>query len=156
MRTLRSIKLDFIKSVPAPSCDTRLIAVCDTRVIDTVNVEERVSASTGEKYTVIPNDISLFTQQQKLASFNPEIVKSIISEYSRSANPLTMQSEKLPDDKILDTIKSRYIQSTTDMANYQKYLQAAVRETLDDIEYERKQALESDSVSSSSSGSPSE
>lgn len=134
-----------------PEIDIRLVNVVETRAIDAIVPETFVSPATGEEFVVIPNDIGLFINQQKLVNFNPELVKQVISEYSRASNPLTVESEKMPDDSILDTVKSRYIQSSCDMSSYVRSLSRATRDVIDDYNRERAQYIESlNSVTTSS------
>lgn len=130
---MRKLKNPVQETRHAEILDVRLVIPVQARVIDVVNVEHFVSPLDGSELMSIPNDISLAVSQQKLASFNPEIVKSIISEYSRSSSTLSQALKNIPDDTIMSSIKSRYIQSPADMSMYLRCLQNAVRDELDSI-----------------------
>lgn len=120
--------------------DPRLFVPVQTRVIDTVCVETFKSPLDGAEIVYTPNDISLLVNQSKFASFNPEIVKSIVSEYSRSSQPLSQLMSGRSDEDIISSVKSRYIQSHCDMADYVHQVHAAISSEVDSINQQRHAA----------------
>lgn len=127
---------------PTPVKSELAIFVQD-RVINQLNVETK-KTPLGHECVVVPNDISLLIDQQKLMSFNPSAVQAVIGEFRNSSSPLSDALKDIPDEDILSTVKSRYIQSVGDMSNWSRSLQRSIDDTLKDIKerYEAAKAAQ--------------
>lgn len=113
--------------------DPKIAIVYQSRVIDTLLVDERETEK-HEKYTVVSSDISFLINQQKLMRFRPEDVRAIVDNYARNSTPLSDALKGMSDDKIIETVKSRYIQSPADMRSYAEHLSRNVREFIEDLQ----------------------
>lgn len=113
--------------------DPKIAIVYQSRVIDTLLVDERETEK-HEKYTVVSSDISFLINQQKLMRFRPEDVRAIVDNYTHSSTPLSDALKGMSDEKIVETVKSRYIQSPADMRSYAENLSRSVREFMEDLQ----------------------
>lgn len=113
--------------------DPKIAIVYQSRVIDTLLVDERETEK-HEKYTVVSSDISFLINQQKLMRFRPEDVRAIVDNYAHSSTPLSDALKGMSDEKIIETVKSRYIQSPADMRSYAENLSRNVREFMEDLQ----------------------
>lgn len=123
-----------------------LLVLCQLRSIDAVNVRKKVTPL-GETITIVPNDINLYIEQQKLVSQNPSLASTIISEFVSSSSRLSDAFKGMSDDDMIETVKSRYIQSVTDMHSYADGLQKTILSMADDIGKERARRAEAASAS---------
>lgn len=126
-----------------PSVQTELVILAESRTIDMVNLTERVSPL-GQTYSPLPNDVGLFIKQQKILKYNPTVVQEILQEFRASSSPLSDALKGVSDADIMDSVKSRYIQSTGDLHRYAESMQDAFFAGIEDIRSSRAAAAASE------------
>lgn len=117
--------------------------VIEPRVIDVLTSEE-IKHPDGSIATHSSNDVTYVVDQNRLLKFNPETVKSILSDFSSRSlgvpDPAEYETSlSLEDEELMyDSIKSRYIQSHCDLKEYTAYLKHNYDEECDNLrrEYE--------------------
>lgn len=109
---------------------------------------------------VISNDISLIFNQQRLEN---KLTASELREYIQRYTPnRSVYTAQLDDDTLLNTLKSRHIQSLSEMRSWAEYCMENYDSLIKDAEEkarvaaEEKSAAEAAAASSSSSSSTSE
>lgn len=105
----------------------------------------------------VSNDISVLFNLQRLENkITPEQLREYINKYTPNSSPYV--NEKLSDDMLLDSVKSRHIQSLSELRSWAQYVSEQLNDFIDDnVEKESTNETDSkgeeDSSSSSSSGS---
>lgn len=112
--------------------DSRSAIFVQERVIDKIITEEREDGH-GNKFTVCPNDIALFIEQSKLLKFDRSVQQGVLQDFARMAAPLSESLRGQSDTDIIQSVKSRYIQSTTDVHNYSRALSDAIRSEFESV-----------------------
>lgn len=99
----------------------------------------------------VSNDISILFNLQRLENkITPEQLREYINKYTPNNSPYV--NEKLSDDMLMDSVKSRHIQSLSELRSWAQY----VSEQLDDFindNVEKESTNETDNEENSSSGS---
>lgn len=104
--------------------------------VDSFVVEE-VELSKGKKRIHVVNDIGILFNQQRLMQLSPMMLDSWL-KMARQASP----DDGLTDEQILTCIKSRYIQSTTDVYNYTRWLQQNIDGIISDAKARAAQQVQ--------------
>lgn len=78
---------------------------------------ETVSVSDGQEVTFLTTDISLLFNQQRLMQASPLALDRLVNNL-KSARPDSLKG--LTDDQLASIVKSRYIQSASDMQDYMR------------------------------------
>ena len=100
-------------------------------------VIEEVELAKGVKRVHVVNDIGILFNQQRLMQLSPMMLDSWL-KMARQASP----DDGLSDEQILTCIKSRYIQSTTDVYNYTRWLQQNIDGIISDAKARAAQQVE--------------
>lgn len=110
----------------------------------------------GNEYTRIRSDVSMLLHAADMAKkYGPGFTQSMIDMRRPKSSSIQAQMDQMSDAQILDTIKSRHLQSPSELIAWSEYLVEQAR----DIEQEAERlALEKEAqdLSSSSEGSNSE
>lgn len=112
------------------------------RIVDRLAVQKRKTLD-GVEYTIVPNDISFLTQQNRLLSLPISEAEQILQSYKSVNTELADVFDKCSDEELMSTVKSRYIQSTTDLKNWTRSLSQTVKSALE-YHKERLKSLERD------------
>lgn len=106
----------------------------------------------------VSNDISILFNLQRLENkITPEQLREYFSKYTPNSSPYA--NENLSDDMLLDSVKSRHIQSLSELRSWAKYVSEELDEFISDNvkkdlsdETENKDSNSVDSSSGSSEG----
>lgn len=114
---------------------------------------ERVGVEENE-FIRIRSDVSMLLHAADMAKkYGSNFVQSMIDTRRPKSSPLQAQMDQLSDDQILDTIKSRHLQSPSELIAWSEYLISQAK----DIEQEAESlALEEAQELSSSTTPPAE
>lgn len=86
---------------------------------------EEIESVTGVACYRNTTDVSLLFNQQRLDRMSLENFSSYLDKISSSsASPLTSIRQKMSDSQLLQFVKSRYIQSKSELMAYTSYLMA--------------------------------
>lgn len=110
----------------------------------------------GDEYTRIRSDVSMLLHAADMAKkYGPNFVQSMIDMRRPKSSSIQSQMDQMSDAQILDTIKSRHLQSPSELIAWSEYLMEQAKE----IEQEAERAAleeEAQQVSSSVEESGSE
>lgn len=110
----------------------------------------------GNEYVRIRSDVSMLLHAADMAKkYGPGFVQSMIDMRRPRSSALQAQMDQMSDAQILDTVKSRHLQSPSELIAWSEYLMQQAKE----IEQEAERiALEKESqdLSSSAEGSGTE
>lgn len=102
---------------------------------------------------VISNDISLIFNQQRLEN---KLTATELREYIQYYTPnKSVYTAQLDDDTLLDTLKSRHIQSLSEMRSWAEYCMENFDSLIKDAEEKARVAAEENAAADSSSSSSS-
>lgn len=88
---------------------------------------EELEQPDGSKLYSYKSDVGLFLDQQRLSKMNPTVVQQLLGAVRPVVN------SGVSDDVLIDSIKSRYIQSNCDMYNYVQAVQHDLNNEVDSI-----------------------
>ena len=100
--------------VPLTACKTAIVRTPSP--VDAFTYEE-IKQANGKSRVHVVNDIGILFNQQRLMQLSPMMLDKWLG-MARHASP----DDGLSDEQILSVIKSRYIQSTTDIYNWTRAL----------------------------------
>lgn len=83
----------------------------------------------GDKVKHFGSDVGLLLIENKFKKLNTFTLDSLVANLKRDVSSLSNFS----DDSILKAVKSRYVQSCADMANYEKYLKNQIDTIIEDV-----------------------
>lgn len=102
---------------------------------------------------VISNDISLIFNQQRLEN---KLTASELREYIQRYTPnKSVYTAQLDDDTLLNTLKSRHIQSLSEMRSWAEYCMENYDSLIKDAEEKSRAAAEENAAAGASSSSSS-
>ena len=102
---------------------------------------------------VISNDISLIFNQQRLEN---KITATELREYIQRYTPnKSVYTAQLDDDTLLNTLKSRHIQSLSEMRSWAEYCMENCDSLIKDAEEKSRAAVEENAAAEDSSSSSS-
>lgn len=79
----------------------------------------------------VSNDISILFNLQRLENkITPEQLREYINKYTPNSSPYV--NEKLSDDMLLDSVKSRHIQSLSELRSWAQYVSDQLDDFVDD------------------------
>lgn len=79
----------------------------------------------------VSNDISVLFNLQRLENkITPEQLREYINKYTPNNSPYV--DEKLSDDMLLDTVKSRHIQSLSELRSWAQYVSEQLNDFIND------------------------
>lgn len=79
----------------------------------------------------VSNDISILFNLQRLENkITPEQLREYINKYTPNSSPYV--NEKLSDDMLLDSVKSRHIQSLSELRSWAQYVSEQLDDFIDD------------------------
>lgn len=79
----------------------------------------------------VSNDISILFNLQRLENkITPEQLREYINKYTPNNSPYV--NEKLSDDMLLDSVKSRHIQSLSELRSWAQYVSEQLDDFIDD------------------------
>ena len=109
--------------------------------------QEEIESVTGNSCYRNTTDVSLLFNQQRLDRMTLENFSNYLDKLAAApASPLTSIRQKMSDSQLLQFVKSRYIQSKSELMAYTSYLMAQSDEI--------RQALESQSSASDDTSAP--
>ena len=94
----------------------------------------------GNEIRHIGSDVGLILKQHKLSKLNTFTIDTMVQNLKRDVPSLSHYD----DETIAKSIKSRYVQSSADIFNYERQLKNELHDVLKDIEFEKtkKEILE--------------
>ena len=103
----------------------------------------------GDEYIRIRSDVSMLLHAADMAKkYGPNFVQSMIDTRRPKSSSIQTQMDQLTDSQILDTIKSRHLQSPSELIAWSEYLTSQAK----DVEQEAERlALEKEAEDTSSS-----
>ena len=102
---------------------------------------------------VISNDISLIFDQQRLEN---KLTASELREYIQRYTPnKSVYTAQLDDDTLLNTLKSRHIQSLSEMRSWAEYCMENYDSLIKEVEEKSRAAAEENTAAEGSAGSSS-
>lgn len=75
------------------------------------------------------SDIKMLLNEDRLAQLNPTYVQQMLSAVRSSS----VDTSQFTDEQLIESIKSRYIQSNADVYNYTRMLQSEIDSVVSDI-----------------------
>lgn len=101
----------------------------------------------------VSNDISILFNLQRLENkITPEQLREYINKYTPNNSPYV--NEKLSDDMLLDSVKSRHIQSLSELRSWAQYVSEQLDDFIDDnVKKESTNETDGKGKEDSSSGS---
>lgn len=108
--------------------------MCVENPFEDICLCEELVDSSSKKVIHFKNDVSLLFDQQRINRLSQMDFDKIVAN-------LKLKGESrfagLSDSQIIETVKSRYFQSTTDIAKYQKYLENEIDSIVEDAKREK-------------------
>lgn len=99
----------------------------------------------------VSNDISILFNLQRLENkITPEQLREYINKYTPNNSPYV--NEKLSDDMLLDSVKSRHIQSLSELRSWAQYVSEQLDDFIDD-NVKKESTNETDGKGKEDSGS---
>ena len=83
------------------------------------------------------SDIKMLLNEDRLAQLNPTYVQQMLSAIRSSS----VDTSQFTDEQLIESIKSRYIQSNADVYNYTRALQSEIDSVVADIRAEAEARL---------------
>lgn len=101
----------------------------------------------------IRSDVSMLLHAADMAKkYGTDFVQSMIDKRRPKSNPIQSQMDQMSDDQILDTIKSRHLQSPSELISWSEYLIGKAKELEQEAEREAElKSLENESQATRSS-----
>lgn len=93
-------------------------------VLDSFRCKKVKCTQTAEPVTFIHDDVSLLLEFEKKKTLSPESLSSIVESMNVSGNSSQLDSlrSKLSDEQLVAFVKSRHIQSASEMLAWCRYL----------------------------------
>lgn len=91
-------------------------------ILDPLRIVESVCPETGQKVYTLIDDLRLLLEAEKKKKFSPDTLNSIADAMSVHDAPFDSLRSKLSDDQLIKLIKSRHIQSASDIQAWNNYL----------------------------------
>lgn len=102
-------------------------------ILDPFRVVESVCPGTGEKVYTLVDDLYLLLEAEKKKRFSPDTLNSIIDSMSVHGSSFDSLRSKLSDDQLINLVKSRHIQSPSDVQAWANYLNSLADSELKDF-----------------------
>lgn len=103
----------------------------------------------GDEYTRIRSDVSMLLHAADMAKkYGPNFVQSMIDMRRPKSSSIQAQMDQMSDAQILDTVKSRHLQSPSELIAWSEYLMEQAKEIEQEVE---RFALEKEAQDLSSS-----
>ena len=93
-----------------------------------------VPQSSGEPVHFIANDILLLFNQQRLESLGQTAMIQYLNSIAPKSDALRELRSKCSDDELISLVKSRHIQSRSDLLAWSKYLDLKLDDTKAELE----------------------
>lgn len=102
----------------------------------------------GEEYIRIRSDVSMLLHAADMSKkYGSNFVQAMIDTHRPKSSSIQTQMDQLSDDQILDTVKSRHLQSPSELLSWSEYLLSQAK----DVEQEAERlALEKEAQGISS------
>lgn len=81
-------------------------------------VHETVTDSSGREVVFVKNDLCVLFDQQRLLKFGRDTIDAILSEFAPTSSVNQKLRSDLSDEQLLTHIKSRHIQTQSDLLKY--------------------------------------
>lgn len=114
-------KLNSVASFPEVSCDGSLAELYQPSPVDELLMVEGVDLN-GNKTVKHVNDIFLLFNQQRLASLGTDTVNKWLESLTPKNDALAELRSKCTDEQLLQFVKSKYIQSASELEAWSTYL----------------------------------
>ena len=98
-----------------------------------LTIDERTDKN-GHKYYIHTSDVDLLFREEKLRKLNTFTLDGMVQNLKRSVSDLSDMS----DDAILQTVKSRYIQSVSDVHEYTRQIMHDIDDVVERAKFEQK------------------
>ena len=96
--------------------------------------EDKLPLETIGKVTFMPNDVSNLLNQHRLSLLGLDTAR----DYIQRMSPVPTSNPQLDDDTLMRTIRSRHIQSLSELRSYIDSIDNSINEAVSD--YKRKQS----------------
>lgn len=83
---------------------------------------EKVSEAGSDDSITLTSDVAMLFNQQRLDRCSKETLIQYFESMSRTGSPLSELRSKLSDDQLISIVKSRYIQSPSELIAYSERL----------------------------------
>lgn len=90
--------------------------------VDVFNFAKHKNPHTKEDSIRVTSDIYMLFNQQRLDRMSREVLIDHFNQMSVRENPLQSLRSKLSDDQLCSIVKSRFIQSPSELMQYSSYL----------------------------------
>lgn len=87
----------------------------------------------GGKIVFMVSDIGVLFNQQRIMSLNPQYLHDLVARMKQSSPSLNV-----PDDVLMSSLKSRYIQSNADVYTWYRQVNEDLETTVSDIKAEQE------------------
>lgn len=133
---MRSIKKNFDgvnDVIVCTSCPVESISVPrEVSVVEPLYIEKLDSGDNDNPLLYFGNDVSLLLNQKRLNSLGTDTVKAYLDSLQPRSSSLSELRSKLSDDDILKSIKSRHIQSVSELSAWIDYLNSSMEHIVSD------------------------
>lgn len=122
MNTKRSVFVGFRKN-PHASSVTSLLQPMEIKKYNDLRVHEMCGTHTGEKLYGFADDVYLLLMQKNYDKINNLEYQSFLKDLSLSVGTVTSKTKpKMSDDQLFSYIKSRHVQSASELSSWFDYL----------------------------------
>ncbi len=80
----------------------------------------------GNACDVTTSDLYDLFNQQRISNFGPDVVRDFLARMMPKSSPVSDYLSRLPDDAILSSIKSKNVQTYSELMQWSKYLQSEI------------------------------
>lgn len=107
-------------------------------------VHESVINSSGDEVVFVNNDLCVLFDQQRLSNHGVDTIEAILASFAPNSTVNQELRSKLSDDQLLSHIKSRHIQSQSDLMTYFNLLERDKSLLYDEIELAKQDVTGND------------
>lgn len=126
------IVLDTVREKPVQNFQNLCICCAESSTAS-LTVDSKTDKF-GRQYKVHTSDVDLLFHEEKLRKLNTFTMDGIVQNLKRSVTDLSDMS----DDAILQTVKSRYIQSISDVHEYTRQIMHDIDDVVEKAKFEQK------------------
>lgn len=101
-------------------------------VLDSFRCQKSKCTETGDDVTFVLDDVALLLEFEKKKKFSPDVIASIVESMSAVGKSSELDSlrSKLSDDELIAFVKSRHIQSASELSAWCNYLNRMTEQEL--------------------------
>lgn len=115
------------------------------RILEKLNISKRQNVH-NVSYTIIPNDVQFLTERSRALLFNQQDAEAALELFKAHNSEFGDILMEHSDEEILETVRSRYIQSSCDVLNWSRALSKTIRSTFEYLDSQRKLAAHDEHI----------